>query len=397
MSSFTRFFRLAPVCLLVCLASVPASGQQSGGTTPLAGDSPAPRQREESEAARAYRCGVDLLWGLGEKIDVQEGLQQLRQAAEKGHPLAQGVLATCWRFGRGAEKDVRQAGRSAEQVLPAVAALAAAGDAEALFVLARFSEDGLGKKKDDAEAVRWYRQAADRGLPAAMTNLGWMYDTGRGVAKDDNEAVRWYRQAADKGDPVAMNNLGWMYAKGRGVKKDDAEALRWYHKAADKEYTRAMTNLGKRYENGCGVAQDDAEAVRWYRQAAEKGYPRAMTYLGCMYVKGRGVEKDAKEAVRWFRKAADKDDACAMVNLGEMYENGEGVESDEKEAVRWYERAAKLGNKSARGALNRIRYARWIYLGFILLVVGGLLYHVAGCLRHTSRAGRRRWWAKARR
>ena len=65
-----------------------------------------------------------------------------------------------------------------------------------------------------------------------MTNLGFMYESGRGVAHDDAEAVRWYRKAADAGYAPAMRNLGMAYLNGLGVAKDGAEALGWYRKAA---------------------------------------------------------------------------------------------------------------------------------------------------------------------
>ena len=48
--------------------------------------------------------------------------------------------------------------------------------------------------EDDAEAVRWYRLAADQGHAGAQHRLGWMcpsHDNGRGVPEDDAEAVRW--------------------------------------------------------------------------------------------------------------------------------------------------------------------------------------------------------------
>jgi TPR repeat protein len=49
-----------------------------------------------------------------------------------------------------------------------------------------------------------------------------MYDEGRGVPQDDAEAVRWYRKAAEQGDAEAQGKLGVMYANGRGVPNDDA-------------------------------------------------------------------------------------------------------------------------------------------------------------------------------
>jgi len=44
-----------------------------------------------------------------------------------------------------------------------------------------------------------------------------MYQFGRGVFQDDAEAVKWYRLAAEQGDANAQFNLGGMYEDGEGV------------------------------------------------------------------------------------------------------------------------------------------------------------------------------------
>ena len=51
-----------------------------------------------------------------------------------------------------------------------------------------------------------------------------MYDTGVGVAQDAAEAVRWFRLAAEQGDALAQFDLVVMYATGGGVPQDDAAA-----------------------------------------------------------------------------------------------------------------------------------------------------------------------------
>ena len=51
--------------------------------------------------------------------------------------------------------------------------------------------------QDDAEAVRWYRLAADQGYAIAQLTLGAMYLRGDGVPEDHVEAARWYRLSAD--------------------------------------------------------------------------------------------------------------------------------------------------------------------------------------------------------
>ena len=60
-----------------------------------------------------------------------------------------------------------------------------------------------------------------------------MYDKGQGVPQDYAEAVKWYRLAAEQGDADAQYNLGVMYDNGQGVPQDYAEAVKWYRLAAE--------------------------------------------------------------------------------------------------------------------------------------------------------------------
>ena len=59
--------------------------------------------------------------------------------------------------------------------------------------------DGLGLPKDEAEAVKWYRMAAEQGQANAQDNLGFAYAKGLGVPKDEAKAVKWCRMAAEQG------------------------------------------------------------------------------------------------------------------------------------------------------------------------------------------------------
>ena len=71
-----------------------------------------------------------------------------------------------------------------------------------------------------------------------------MYDSGRGMAKDEREAVRWFRLAAEQGHAEAQSNLGASYALGQGVPWDEGEAVRWYRLAAEQGAPTAQVNLG---------------------------------------------------------------------------------------------------------------------------------------------------------
>jgi uncharacterized protein len=74
-----------------------------------------------------------------------------------------------------------------------------------------------------AEAVEWYRKAADRGFAKAQSNLGFMYENGRGVSQNYAEAIKWWRKAAEQGLASAQHNLGHMYFDGRRVPQNYAE------------------------------------------------------------------------------------------------------------------------------------------------------------------------------
>ena len=54
-----------------------------------------------------------------------------------------------------------------------------------------------------------------------------MYANGQGVPQDHAEAVKWFREAADQGVAPAQHNLGVMYDNGEGVPQDHAEAVKW--------------------------------------------------------------------------------------------------------------------------------------------------------------------------
>ena len=65
--------------------------------------------------------------------------------------------------------------------------------------------------KDDAQAVNWFRKAAEAGDAFGMSWLGVMYEQGRGgLPKDHAQAANWFRKAANLGDTYAKQALrGW--------------------------------------------------------------------------------------------------------------------------------------------------------------------------------------------
>jgi Sel1 repeat-containing protein len=57
--------------------------------------------------------------------------------------------------------------------------------------------------------------------------IGERYCDGRGFAQDHKAAARWFRRAADQGLPEAWYRLATCYSLGQGVRRDPCEAYMW--------------------------------------------------------------------------------------------------------------------------------------------------------------------------
>jgi TPR repeat protein len=235
---------------------------------------------------------------------------------------------------------------------------AEAGDAAAQNSLGMALAEGQGVAKDEAEAVFWYRKAADQGLANAQWNLGKMYRDGLGGLKqDDSQAVVLFRKAAEQGDAAAQNSLGFMYEQGRGgLAQDYAQSVLWYRKSAEQSFPAGENNLGRMYEDGRGgLPKDSAQAASWYRKAADKGDANGQANLGKLYLTGQGVQRDYVKGVELIRKAAEQGNSSAQASLGYAFQNGRGVPKDDVQAEYWDRKSAEQNDDAG---LNNLA---WLY------------------------------------
>ena len=162
---------------------------------------------------------------------------------------------------------------------------------------------------------------AERGDSNSEFRLGLCYSSGEGVAKDEVEAVKWFRKAADQNLASAQTALGTCYRHGLGVAKDYAEAVKWFRKAAEQNYAPAQALLGMCYTSGEGLAKNYAEAVRWFRKAAEQNDAGAQYNLSAFYINGYGVAKNYAEGYKWVLLAGAQGDEDAKGAIPRL-ENG---------------------------------------------------------------------------
>jgi uncharacterized protein len=164
-----------------------------------------------------------LMEGRGVTKNEADAAEWLRRAAEAGNALGQKGLGSLYLGGD------REAGISRNIAL----------GIEWLRRAAEQADSGVSHLNDplppEAALIPEYSIGREllKGCPViAAEQLGGIYDHDGFVTKDYAEAMLWYRRAADQGAPNAHVQLGAMFQNGLGVARDDIEAEKWFIIAA---------------------------------------------------------------------------------------------------------------------------------------------------------------------
>ncbi|MDR0234005.1 MAG: SEL1-like repeat protein [Zoogloeaceae bacterium] len=251
------------------------------------------RAAEQGDMDAQYWLGMMYQFGYGTEKDGAEAVKWFHKAAKQGHEKANKERYRYW----GTVFDNRRYDVEAGKALLLTGA--DGGDMAAQYLLGEMYRYDL---PDYVEAAKWWLRAAKQGDEAAasaledidevMLNmaekgkaeariyLGEMYASGLGVGRDEAEAVKWWRKAAEQGSKEGMEALNQYWSDVH--QRSYVEAVKWIQEAAEQGDAGAQYNFGVMYEKGQGVAQDKAEAVKWYTQAAEQGNQRAREALKAM-------------------------------------------------------------------------------------------------------------------
>jgi len=273
-------------------------------------------------------------------------IEDLKTSAEGGNSNAAYKLGIAYMKGAGVPKDAAQAAewfsKAADQ-----------GNADAEAMLGELACPQMSAKNCNTyQSYIWFYLAAVNGnqsapmkrdaleifstpiqLAAAQGAIGAAYYFGKGVPQNYAEAVKWWRVAAEEGNAQAQNDLGTAYQNGTGLVKDVAEAVKWYRKAAEQNNANAQYNLGNAYYQSLGIPKDDNEAMKWFRKAADQGYAPAQRAVGLIYreqafqqrrdhageyygakAEAPGVVQGFISAYMWFNLAASQGDEEAVKN-----------------------------------------------------------------------------------
>ena len=117
------------------------------------------------------------------------------------------------------------------------------------------------------------------GYVASATLLGWIYREGVFGGRNLIKALSYYKEAVERGDPAAMVQMAYIYRMEEFGVEDDAKAFSLYSLAARKQFPSAMLAVGEYYSEGTVVQKDCNQAIKSFGESAKLGNVKAIDSL----------------------------------------------------------------------------------------------------------------------
>jgi uncharacterized protein len=148
--------------------------------------------------------------------------------------------------------------------------LADKGNMQAQMELAHAFEHCNCVAKGDDLAVDYYYMAGKKGNLAAIRQIGYIF---RYKKRDKAEAAKFYKTAADLGDAESQIELGDLYRDGLGGAATLAQMPKYYLMAAAQGDKAGYSRMGYVYSKGVQVPADPIKAYVAYAMAAALYFP----------------------------------------------------------------------------------------------------------------------------
>ncbi len=160
------------------------------------------------------------------------------------------------------------------------------------------------------------RQAAESDHADALVYIAGCLMDGNGIfEKDEGLAREYYEKAAVQGHPAALGQLGAIYEQGIGCDPDPEAAARYTIRAAEAGYPQGQFNLFVLYSHGTGVARDSEKAFHWLQQAFEQNFPPAIYNRACLTQQGLIEGETVLDALPIYRRCLGIPDYRARAAL----------------------------------------------------------------------------------
>ena len=289
-----------------------------------------------------YNLGYCYKNGIGVTEDNEKAAECFKKAAELGNADAMCELGGYYRFVLFDPSKAKMWYQKAADL----------GHVDAINELGDCYAVGFGVAEDAEKAVEYYKKAADLGKIDALLGVGVICEN----KGDFADAVTYYTQAAEKGVPYAYLNLGKCYLEGKGFTQDLAKAEELINKAEElgveaseikEELLDRQEGEQNTYANALLSEGKNDEALAIYKKLAENGNVIGQSNYGNCLLNGWGTQQNMSEGIMWLEKAANQNNAWSCLRLAEVYlgldYNGNSITSDQKKVKEYLDKALKNG------------------------------------------------------
>lgn len=212
-----------------------------------------------------------------------------------------------------------------------LAPLAARGDPEAQFYVAKMHYFGFGIPKDLDIAFIRYTDSAEQAYMKAQHNLGLMYINGLSTDTNPELGYEWIAKAAAQGFALSQFMMGVaLTMEGSPLQQDITRGLEYYEAAALQNYPEAFTQLGEHF---AFRESDNVKAGDYFDKGAALGDPRAMHRLSYIYMGGTLRTQDKEKAHNLLKTSAEKKYLPAYFDLAMSYIWGNGVTQSAEQGI----------------------------------------------------------------
>jgi TPR repeat protein len=228
----------------------------------------------------------------------------------------------------------------------AVRLAAASANPEALCMLGRCYEKGLGVKKDVILAGEYYFRAL-RVESSRAPALLWQL-----IRTEEFEKILEAR--SQKNDPDALYVWAGITAIDFSKMLSGEQAIKLLERAVLARHIPALVELGLCSITGRWVKQDKDKASELWIHASVEGDIEADIRIATANVVGELHTEPIDTALSVLRRTSRNGSLLSDLGLAYCYEKGIGVPQDKGEAYRIYQKAMRRGSEKAYQALRRM-------------------------------------------
>lgn len=166
------------------------------------------------------------------------------------------------------------------------------------------------------ELAKTELEEAKKGNVRAMAVVAEKFMSGKdGLPRNRANAIYWYKTAADKKHPDAMMTMGKMYAKGRFVSKNPELAQKYFDELANADIRYAVKISDYYADDRGGYEADIEKANEWFERWVASDMADVTTRLSWAWkywAGASGLKQDREKAAYWAGKAIEANDAMLM-------------------------------------------------------------------------------------